>query len=112
MLTTPETTKEEDKEEGEEKEKKPKTKTTKDIMRNASTTKQSQDHQEEADPQRKLAEEDPDEYNNKDKTSNGVCWWATKMLAVGSESKSALTCLMSALMEVIWSQIVLLCMKH
>ena len=51
MLTTPETTKEEDKEEGEEKEKKPKTKTTKGIMRNASTTKQSQDHQEEADPQ-------------------------------------------------------------
>ena len=94
-MTTPKTTKEEDKEEGEEKEKKPKTKTTKDIMTNAST-KQSQDHQ----------------YNNKDKTSNGVCWWATKMLAVGSESKSALNCLMSALMEVIWSQIVLLCMKH
>ena len=30
----------------------------------------------------------------------GLCWWATKKLAVGSESKSALKCLLSALMEV------------
>jgi len=35
-----------------------------------------------------------------------------KKIAVGSESKSALNCLLSALMKVIWSQIVLLCMKH
>ena len=48
---------------------------------------------------RKLAKEDPDEYN-KDKTGNGLCWWATKKLAVGSESKSALKSLLSALMEV------------
>jgi hypothetical protein len=52
---------------------------------------------------RKLDEEDPHECNNTDEIGNGVYWWATKKFADGSEFKSVLNCLLSALTEVIWS---------